>query len=354
MVNSDLSSKGGIASVVKTYYAINNKRGHPIKFQLLKTNYYKEKNKLFELILFISSLLTFIYLLSKSDIDIVHIQSSHGFSFFRKAIFLFIGRLFKKKNIIHVHSSNFYDFFIGKNILLSKFCQVVFNYTDLIIVLCKDWEIKIKKKYHLKSVITLHNPIILDKLNNKKYKKNGLNILFLGFLIKSKGILDIIALIKKLQSTRIKNIKITIAGKGELEQNIVNFCSNKNSLSNYFEFKGWVEGSKKKDLLQSADVFFLPSYNEGMPISILEAMSYNLPIIATKIAGVPELVMDGINGYLFKPGDIEGYYNALLELSKDRSKLLSMGRESLRIVKNFDADIIFDKLLTIYNKILYI
>ena len=76
-----------------------------------------------------------------------------------------------------------------------------------------------------------------------------------------------------------------------------------NNLDEMVKFVGWVSGDAKSKILSTTDILVLPSYYEGLPISVLEAMSYAMPVITTPVGGIPEVVTDGVEGTLFTPGD---------------------------------------------------
>ena len=98
---------------------------------------------------------------------------------------------------------------------------------------------------------------------------------------------------------------------GETERLLTYLADHK--LETLVQFEGWVSGEKKHELLSSSDVYILPSYHEGLPISILEAMNYQLPVIATPVGGTAEAVQEGINGFLVTPGDKDALYDRLLQ-----------------------------------------
>lgn len=93
-------------------------------------------------------------------------------------------------------------------------------------------------------------------------------------------------------------LKIRIAGNGEVDR--LNGYINANGLEQIVEYVGWVDGEAKSRLLAEADGFILPSYAEGLPLAILEAMSYGLPVIATAVGAIPEVV-DSSVGWLISP-----------------------------------------------------
>ena len=102
------------------------------------------------------------------------------------------------------------------------------------------------------------------------------------------------------------------------------------NLDTLINFHGWVSGDMKIKLLNLADSFILPSYVEGVPISILEAESYGVPILSTIVGGIPEIVTDGDNGLLFKPGDkvaIKEAIDKVLYNQKLRKKMGAYSKE---------------------------
>lgn len=95
----------------------------------------------------------------------------------------------------------------------------------------------------------------------------------------------------------------------------------------------------------------LPSYNEGMPMSILDAMGYGLPIVSTTVGGIPKIVHDSINGYLCNAGDIASFSENIVKLLVDNDLCLKMGQESLNIIESkYSFECHLDKLFQLYEK----
>ncbi|MEI8201412.1 MAG: glycosyltransferase family 4 protein [Bacteroidota bacterium] len=353
MVGSDLTSNGGIASVIKTLYASYSKSDFPFRLFLLKTCYYNDKGILWELFILIKAILVFTPIIIKHNVKIVHLHTSSNLSYYRTIIFFFISKLLRRKTILHFHASNFSDFFIhnNKSYKLNKF---VFKHTDQILVLCNEWKNQLMDKYGIDNATFLPNPIPnipQEVVKETEAKSNKcFQILFIGFLIKTKGIIEIIELATLLKKNKV-NAKIIIAGKGLLHDFIITEIENK-ELSEYLEYFGWANEVSKTTLYLNSDLFLLPSYKEGMPITILEAMTYGLPIISTNIAGIPDEVVHAKNGFLYQPGDVSGFYNGITTLINNKELRVEMRKESLKKVKSFDSSVIFNRLLLIYKELL--
>ena len=111
-------------------------------------------------------------------------------------------------------------------------------------------------------------------------------------------LLDVIERMKEKISGKIV---FNFGGNGEIEK-FKKTMKDKN-LAEIVNYIGWISGDDKINHLSKADAFILPSYNEGLPISILEAMTYGLPIISTNVGGIPELIKDKVNGLIIEPGN---------------------------------------------------
>ena len=173
-------------------------------------------------------------------------------------------------------------------------------------------------------------------------------ILFLGFITELKGVFDIPDIAKKIIE-RNRNVKFVLAGSGEIEK--LQAIIEEKGVSQYFSFPGWVKNEKKEKLLQEADLFILPSYTEGMPMSILEAMGYGLPIVATNVGGIPQLVENGKNGYMVEPGNIDDFAKVILELIGNDELIYCMGKESIeKAYEKYSLEKHLEKVCKLYEK----
>jgi glycosyltransferase involved in cell wall biosynthesis len=121
-------------------------------------------------------------------------------------------------------------------------------------------------------------------------------------------------------------------------------------LTGLCEAVGPVRGRDIVQLLHECDVLALPSYQEALPMAILEAMAAGLPIVATRVGGIPEVVVDGYNGFLLSPGDIVGLAQRLMILAAEPGLRSLMGRRSREIAaREYDVTPYVERLVTLYE-----
>lgn len=351
-VGPDLTSNGGgIASVAKTYYLAYQRGNYNFDYIFHRTIGHNSRKMLRNGLFFLISYIKLILILvNRKNIKIVHIHSSSHYSFFRKSIVALTAKAFRKKVIIHLHSSRFYEFFMSEKKLLSMWIYYVFKKVDLVITLCSKWEQVLRDKYPSVNIITVHNPInsySSDKPIIRSREDGMFVVCFLAFLSQNKGLYDLLEVAKFFNSQKEK-IKFVIAGKGE-QENFLKEITKKKDYSNV-EFAGWADDKQKEHLYKTSNIYFLPSYKEGMPISILEAMSYSLPIISTNISGIPDEVTNGVNGFTYNPGDIKGYIEGISTLYRDKKFYENASKASWYKVKSFSHEAIFDSIAKLYFK----
>lgn len=335
MVGSSTKVKGGMTTVVESF--LNNKSFKNIKIKYVPTHIDAKNNTLKKCYFFLR-LIQIFFILVFGNIRIVHMHMSERGSFNRKFFIFKISKFLNKLVITHTHGAEFKEYYGNSDYNTKIQIKTLLSQSDLVITLGERWDNIIKDIEPNSKTLVLKNavemPHTVNNLNDQEIK-----ILFLAVLIERKGILDLIdaskEIIHKLEREG-KKVKFYIAGDGDLRE-----CSEKMvqdmGLKSYFQFEGWVNNKQKTELLQKTDLFILPSYNEGLPLSILEAISYGIPIIATNVGSIEEAVKNNKNGYLIKPGNIKELEEKTIKLLVE-NQIHEFGRMSRRIAEQ-DFDI---------------
>lgn len=338
------NAPGGMASVVSSYDEFFSK--------FLYISSWRIGGWGVKLFYFYKALLHLVFLmLFNFQIKIVHIHSAAHNSFYRKSLFLKIAKFFKRKVVFHIHASQFKDFYWASN--KKQYIVDVLNTCDKVIVLSKSWkdffiEIGVKEE----RIVILRNIVSMPAFGDKKFRETTslLRLLFLGEIGDRKGVFDLLKVLSLNPNQFSERIRVFIGGNGDIDR--LKRAIDSNNLGGFVSFVGWVSGNRKKELLQSCNVLVLPSYNEGLPISILEGMSYGLPIISTNVGGIPEIVKDGYNGFLVNPGDLNGIHKAILTFIENPTLLNTLGDNSKKVVGPYLPESVFTDLCDIYISIL--
>lgn len=343
MVVPSFSAKGGITSVVSGYRGSKLEDEYDIKY--IET--YCDGIKIKKIIKAFLSYVHFCILILFWKPSIVHIHSSFGGSFYRKSVIVHIASLFNVPIINHIHGSEIDKLYTFASPKKKRFIERTFEKCSLIIVLseeCRDKLEVINAKLDCR-IINNYGEI---RVSDIARKKNNI-VLFLGFLTELKGCYDIPYVLKKV-ALAIPNVKFVLGGVGEIEK--IQSLLEKLGVSSFVEFPGWVSGEAKKELLSNSKLFFLPSYTEAMPVSILEAMGYGLPVISTNVGGIPQLVYNNYNGFLLEPGDVDGMANAIITVLKNDKEAVRLGENSLEIIeKNYSLKQHIEKISFLYEQL---
>ena len=170
----------------------------------------------------------------------------------------------------------------------------------------------------------------------ERSETEGLKALFVGRLAGVKGVPILIEAIVRL-SEKHPDLQLRLVGDGP-DRNALETEVQNRGLQDRVTFLGYRSQSEVADELARADVFVLPSFAEGVPVVLMEAMAAQVPVVTTRIAGIPELVEDGISGRLVPPGDIDAFTQALDAILTDedvRADMGAAGRE--KVTAEFDA-----------------
>jgi glycosyltransferase involved in cell wall biosynthesis len=142
-----------------------------------------------------------------------------------------------------------------------------------------------------------------------------LRLLYVGRLIFNKGLFELFEASRVLLSEGLK-FRIVVAGDGSRREEI-KAKAEELGMIDKVDFPGWVAIDKLKDIYRSCDIFVFPSYTEGMAKAVTEAMSNGLPVIATSVGGLPDVVADGQTGILVQPKDVASLREAMRKLIMD-------------------------------------
>jgi len=195
------------------------------------------------------------------------------------------------------------------------------------------------------------NSQIISPIELVPNKESCKNLLYVGRLAKGKGLEF---LIETLCELPIKKFKLTIIGDGDIKNDLIYLVKEIN-LSENVVFKGYIPfGEELMKEYSSNDVLILPSFSEGLPQVILEAMARGVIVVATRVGGLTNLIKDGENGFLFEAGDKKGLLKIIREIQTNELPLLTIRKNGINTAKRFSfekqATKIYKALKVIYKQ----
>lgn len=295
----------------------------------------------------IKSIITFRKIIEKEKPDIIHLHSSKAGA---------IGRIARNKSVKVIYTVHGWPFsnMDGsplKNSIFRLIEKILSPLTDYYICVSHyDESLGIKYRILNKSknnYETIHNAVRIPRLGQQQARKRTapLRIIMVARFSPQK---DQEGLIRVLSKVRKKEYKMTFVGDGPTLQKNKDL-SKKLKINDRVQFLGFRDNINS--LLSQNDLFILSSHYEGLPYSIIEAMSNGLPIIASNVGGNDEIVFNGINGFLYS--SYEELLTIIQMLIKDNDKVKEMGKNSFNIfINDFQIEKQMEKVDRTYNMLI--
>jgi len=307
----------------------------------------------FRMITYVISLFfNLIRIIRKYKIQIIHAHSVIPTGFIASIVSKVMGKpLFitaHGMDINNFENKPFFNYFISRSL----------NSSSKSIAVSEDLAKKMRAMAEDKNkIIVLRNAVDTSRFNptkNKSIRKNfkikdeEILILYVGYLDEFKGIYELINAFNIIHSENRK-VKLMMIGAGPKKDHLLKILTEMN-IENEVIFTGRVEPQKIHKYYQAADIFVLPSYTEGLPVSVLEAMACGLPIVATDVGGIPEIITDGFNGFLIPPMNEKELCKKLRVLIADKIYREGFRQKSIEMIEDeFNFDKKLDKLIKLYR-----
>ena len=221
---------------------------------------------------------------------------------------------------------------IYKSWLLKKIGRLVIKKADRVRVNSNEIFNQVKKQgisenkirlVFLRIDLNLFNPLLVPRINS--YETVG----YIGRLVEGKGLENLFEAVKILKNRELEAWKLVIYGDGPLKNKLKKIAQELN-IEDKIDWRGLISYNEVPEALSHIDVFVYPSWHEGFGRSIMEALAMGRAVVATRVGGIPDLIQDGINGFLVKPNNPEmlaGRIKELIENKELREKFGKAGRK---------------------------
>jgi glycosyltransferase involved in cell wall biosynthesis len=252
--------------------------------------------------------------------------------------------------VLHIHGSRFADFH-DKSEASAALVRHAFERAALVLALSERARRSFDEWTDGRArTDVLYNPVVLDGVGTGTPLAEPPVVLFMGLIGDRKGVFDLVAVIPEILAAA-PGTRFLFGGNGEVDRLRAAIAAA--GVEESCEVLGWVAGTAKVRAFERASIYCLPSYNEGLPVSVLEAMAAGLPVVSTAIAGTPEAVRDGETGFLFTPGDRAALAERLARLARDASLRATMGQSGRALAEaRFGSEPIAERLRKLWESVL--
>jgi glycosyltransferase involved in cell wall biosynthesis len=346
MVGTDLDGMGGVRAVVRGYLD----GGLFERYDCVYVASHRAGNSWVKITTALKAWVRVAVLLWKLDAPLVHVQTASRGSFWRKFVVCLLARTARRPYIVHLHGGGFTRFYENESSALGRrLIRSTLGHAALVIALSEEWRERVLQICPTAKIEVLHNAVAIpDRRGVRRLEAHEPTLLFLGHLLRDKGVYDLVRAFG-LVAGRFPGLKLVLGGVGDIDA--VKQIAAQLEISERVSCPGWLDPERKSAALASSTVFILPSYAEGMPMALLEAMSWGMPVIATPVGGIPQVVDSGVNGLLVAPGDIDGLGAAIRQLLEDKGLRERLGAAArATVVAGFSLEEALAKLSGIYDR----
>lgn len=314
MLGTDLRAPGGITAVVQAYRAMGLFDDWPLRY--LPT--FRRRGLADRLQVMTQALLRYGGWLLRGEVAAVHAHTAARASFWRKSLFLLLGRAAGVRTVLHLHDGSFPDWYAARSGATQATVRWMLRRVDRVVLLTEGWCAWLQALEPAARCRVVRNPVALAP--QPPAPRPG-QVLFLGRLWREKGIDDLLRAAGRI-APQVPALRLVCAGDGEIDR--VRTLAAELDLTARVELPGWLDGEAKASALREAAVFVLPSYAEGLPMGVLEAMAQGVPVVASDVGGVREALGDA--GLLVPAGDVAALADALRTLLLDPARAAALGQ----------------------------
>lgn len=346
MVGTHLESTGGVSAVVRGYVEAGLFRRFTVEY----VPTHRSGGSWTKLVFALSGWLRTAIALARLDAPLVHVMLASRASFWRKSVVCLMARLARRPYLLHVHGAEFDRFYhLECGPMRRRFVRYIFARAALILALSEQWRAELRRICPRTPIEIVPNAVSLPGVDPRPPARTDVEtILFLGELGRRKGTYDLLTAFARLAARRPR-MRLVCAGDGDVEG--ARAAAASLGLADRVECPGWLSADRRDAALARATIFALPSYAEGMPMALLDAMSWGIPVVTTTVGGIPQVVRHELNGLLVTAGDVDAIHEALLRLAEDGSLRERLGRAArATIERDFSLDAALERLGGVYSR----
>lgn len=343
MVGPSEQMPGGMSAVVRSYRT----GGLPDHIELRYLSSYEGPGLSRQLRVFGNTLVQCVRAMQRGEVDLLHVHSASRGSFWRKSVLCAVARWFDLPYLFHLHSGEF-PLFYEKECApwAQRWVRHTMRKAARVLVLSAGWRAQCERISADIVFDVAPNPVPVPA--RRSAPAEGGVILFLGRVREKKGAFDLLRAFPAVLASH-PDARLCLAGDGELERARTESAAM--GVAGHVDLPGWIDGDTKDAALAAASVFVLPSHFEGVPIGVLEAMACEVPIVATAVGGIPDIVTHQSEALLSEPGDVEALTRHLLMALQDRELRQRLVDAAYQRVQDHEVHRVAEGLAALYRRL---
>jgi glycosyltransferase involved in cell wall biosynthesis len=278
----------------------------------------------------------FLRFLQQERPALAHIHFSSDMSFWRKVPYIFSCRFLDVKLLLHIHPSHFWDYWQRQPRWIERWMRSILRKADAIAFANPAMMNRYKSLLPDIPMLFLPNPIDLQRYPFSEEKRKE-QVLFLGALLKGKGVYDVLRAVPLLAASH-PHLHFVLCGDHEVEK--LEQAVQQQNLTRQVKICSWVGYPEKLALLHESAILILPSYSEGFPVVVLEAMATGVPVIATPVGGLPTMMQDGEQLLFTEPRNPAMLARQIERLLTDDALQRRLVRKGLEYVQHHNVQLV--------------
>jgi glycosyltransferase involved in cell wall biosynthesis len=291
----------------------------------------------------------------KSHAKLIHIHTCSGFSFYRSALDMLVAQRLHRPVVLHIHGAAFDEFYRDSNAVGRRMIRWGLSRADTVLALSDQWRDRLLRISPKAKVVIVENAVDLPPSPSPHLANGKCRFALLAKMDTWKGIDDLLDACTTFSTREQEMIEITLAGPAGSagnEKTILQKIADRD-LKSVVRYVGPVRGEEKATLLRQADAYVQPSHNEGMPISVLEAFSYGLPVVGTTVGAMPEIVGATETGTLVPPRRPKELAAALIAIAGDQQRREMLGKNARALAETrFGLSRLRNDVVRVYDQLL--